>query len=378
MLWVAAALQSLLLLVLVRRLIGGWGRRPAERPLPEGVEGDLTVVVPTLDEGARLGPCLEGLLAQGAPVREILVVDSGSTDGTRELVRSAMARDARVRLVDDPPLPVGWIGKGWAHQHAAQVARGEWLLGMDADTRAVPGCAAAVLAAARREGFDAVSFAPRFAGQGRLERWLQPALLASLIYRTGVPGDPEVRGDRVLANGQCFLVRRAILLANGGYVPVRESFAEDVSLARHLARAGARVGFLDGSRLYAVEAYESAGQMWREWGRSLDLKDATTRARQWADTLFVVGAQGMPLPAAVAIALAWGALAAGPARAVLAAATAGLLAVRVGLSFPLRGSYAERGIAWWLSPLADPLAAVRLVVSSVRRPRAWRTRSYGR
>lgn len=373
-----AVLQATLAIVLVRRLAGGRTRRPPERPRPEGLAGpDLTIIVATLNEAHRIGPCLQGLLAQGAPVREILVVDSGSTDGTRDLVEAAAARDPRLRLVTDPPLPAGWIGKAWALQHGTQLATTPWVLGMDADTEATAGCAAATLAAAQREGFDVVSFAPRFDGQGAAERFVQPALLVTLLYRSGAAGDARVTPDRVLANGQCFLVRRDLLLAHGGYEPVKDSFAEDVSLARHLARHGARVGFLDGALLYRVRSYRDVRQMWREWGRSLDLKDATTKGRQLLDTLFVVGAQGMLLPSVTALALAWSAIAPGPAKALLGASTAVLVLFRTIILVAIAPSYARRGITWWLSPLADPLAAVRLVLSSLRRPTNWRTRTYG-
>jgi dolichol-phosphate mannosyltransferase len=377
MLFALAAVQSLLLITLAARLAGGRRRRPAEEPRPEGLrEPGLTVVVATLDEARRIGPCLEGLEAQGEPVREILVVDSRSSDGTRALVEAAAARDPRIRLVTDPPLPPGWIGKAWALQHGMRIATQPWVLGMDADTAAVPGCAAAVLGAALRDGLDVVSFAPRFDGQSAAERWLQPALLVTLVYRTGAAGDPRARPHRVLANGQCFLARRAVVLRHGGYAPVRDSFAEDVSLARHLARRGVPVGFLDGSRLYTVRGYAGAAALWREWGRSLDLKDATSRARQAVDTLFVVLAQGVQWPAAVVVGCSWPALTPGPARTVLGIATAALLAIRWLLLLALRRSYAQRGIPWWLSPFADPLAALRLVSASLRRPHAWRTRTY--
>lgn len=378
MLLFLALLQSLLLVLLAARLAGGRTRRPAERPLPEGVrEPGVTMIVACLNEAARIGPCLDGLIRQGEPVREILVVDSGSTDGTRALVEAAAARDPRIRLVTDPPLPGGWIGKAWALQHGTTLAAQPWVLGMDADTVAEPGCAAAVVAAAEREGFDVVSFSPRFDGQTAAERWLQPALLVTLLYRSGAAGDPRVRPDRVLANGQCFLARRDLLLAHGGYEPVRDSFAEDVSLARHLARRGARVGFLDGSRLYTVRSYTGVRQMWREWGRSLDLKDATSKARQAADTLFVVLAQGAQWPFALWLLLAWSALPDTRVRTLLGATTAALLGARWLLLLALRHSYARTGLTWWLSPLADPLAAYRLVRSSLTRPRAWRTRKYG-
>ena len=372
-----AAIQSLLVGVLAIRLSGGRTRRPPERPRPEGLDGPaLTIVVATLNEAKRIAPCLRGLEAQGTPVREILVVDSGSTDGTRELVEAAARRDPRIRLLTDPPLPEGWIGKAWALQHGTDSATQPWVLGMDADTAAVPGCAAAALAAAQREGFDVVSFAPRFAGQSTAERWVQPALLVTLIYRSGAVGDPRVRPERVIANGQCFLARKEVLLAHGGYAPVKDSFAEDVSLVRHLATRGVPVGFLDGSSLYTVRSYSNARQMWREWGRSLDLKDATAKGRQFFDTLFVVSAQGVQWPLALGLYLSWDSIPASMARTILGVSTGVLLGIRWLLLFGIAPSYARRGVAWWLSPLADPLTAVRLVVSSLRRPTRWRSRTY--
>jgi dolichol-phosphate mannosyltransferase len=376
MLLALALLQTALAVLVFRRLASGRHRRPAELPRVEGYDADLTVVVATLNEAHRIGPCLRGLQAQGAPVREILVVDSGSTDGTRELVLAAAATDARIRLLTDPPLPTGWIGKAWALQYGLEQAQHPWVLGMDADTEANPGCAAAVVAAAEREGFDVVSFAPRFAGQTRAERCVQPALLVTLVYRHGAAGDPRVRADRVMANGQCFLVRRDVLLAHGGYARVKASFAEDVSLARDLAQRGVRVGFLDGAQLYRVRAYSGLPQMWREWGRSLDLKDATHSVRQAWDTMFVLLAQGMQVPLTVALGLCWNALPNTGARMLLVASTVALMTLRWALMLGIAPSYEVRGWTWWLSPLADPAAAARLVWSTLRRPTRWRTREY--
>jgi dolichol-phosphate mannosyltransferase len=54
----------------------------------------------------------------------------------------------------------------------------------------------------------------------------------------------------------------------------------------------------------------------------------------------------------------------------------GLVALRCLLTVPLRTSYARRGPAYWLSPLADPLAAVRLTWGAARPRRRWRGREY--
>lgn len=366
--------QAVALLILLARLLPGRTRRPPVEPREDGAPpGAVSVIVATLNEARRIGPCLEGLALQGAALREVIIVDSRSDDGTDAVVRAAATRDPRVRLVHDPPLPDGWVGKVWALQHGLSLASGEWVLGIDADTEPVPGLVGGAVAAARADGLDAVSFSPRFTDQSVAEQWLQPAMLVTLVYRVGPTGtatDPR----RAMANGQCFLARREVLLAHGGYAPARRSFSDDVTLARHLASRGARVGFLDGSRLYAVRSYASAREMWREWGRSIDLRDATTPARQWGDVLFLTLVQALPLPLLVGLLMA---RPAGAIAQVALGANAALVAVRALLLLPLRHSYDRARWTFWLSQLADPLAVARVLISTVARRRRWRGREYG-
>ena len=370
------AAQSLALMVLAVRLWPGRTRRAAVPPHPgEITDTTVSVIVPTLDEAARLAPCLAGLRVQGQPLLEVLVVDSRSTDGTRELVAAAAELDPRVRLLTDDPLPAGWVGKVWALEHGLRAARGEWVLGIDADVAPKPGLVAGAVAAAREARYSVVSFSPRFAAQTGWEQFVQPALLLTLVFRGGVLGSDAVP-ERLLANGQCFLARRGTLLRHGGYAAARASFADDVTLARHLARRGERVGFLDGSRLYLVRSYRSAGEMWREWGRSLDLRQATSAARQWTDVVFLTAVQALPLPTLAVLGVAAWASPLAPAARLLAAVNGVLLGIRLLLLRPLSHSYDGPGASFWLSWLADPLAVARIVLSTVRRRRQWRGRSY--
>ena len=60
----------------------------------------MSIILPTLNERAYIRDCLDSLLAQDHPdIVEILVVDGGSTDGTRQIVDDI---GAPVRLVDNP------------------------------------------------------------------------------------------------------------------------------------------------------------------------------------------------------------------------------------------------------------------------------------
>jgi dolichol-phosphate mannosyltransferase len=51
-------------------------------------------------------------------------------------------------------------------------------------------------------------------------------------------------------------------------------------------------------------------------------------------------------------------------------------AMRLFMMIALSGSYAERGLSYWLSWLSDLAAAWRLTLSTARTPTKWRGRQY--
>jgi dolichol-phosphate mannosyltransferase len=370
--------------VLLSRLVKGPTRRPplAPRPATPDQVGAVTVVVPTLNEAARISPCLSGLTHQSYEVREILIVDSRSTDGTRDLVAHAQTRDPRLRLLTDDPLPSDWVGRPWAlhHGYLQSSPKSQWILGIDADTYPQPGLVPALLATAEQEGYDLVSLSPQFILKTPGELWLQPALLMTLVYRFGPTGSAESGAERVMANGQCFFCRRSLLEQLGGYESARLSFCDDVTLARYAAQSGAKVGFWDGARLLKVRMYEGLGETWKEWGRSLDLKDASSPEQVWGDLWFLTCVQAIPW-----LSLPWLLLGLTTQPATLPVQLAlglnvSLIAARIALQFAILPSYdlslAQARWLFWLSPLADPLAVLRIWISSLRTPQSWRGRSY--
>jgi dolichol-phosphate mannosyltransferase len=376
-------LQLPAVMVLLSRLVQGPRRRPTLQPrraTPDQV-GQVTVVIPTLNEAARIGPCLAGIRRQTYELREVLVVDSRSQDGTPELVRQAQALDPRLRLITDDPLPPGWVGRPWAlHTGYEQSSpKSEWILGIDADTQPQPGLVPALITAAAAEGFDLVSLSPRFILKTVGELWLQPALLMTLIYRFGPTGAQGSGAERVMANGQCFLCRRSLLETLGGYTVARQSFCDDVTLARYAAEQGARVGFWDGAALLKVRMYEGLAETWREWGRSLDLKDASSQGQVAGDLWFLTSTQALPWVAVPLMILGLFEGATLPIQLALGM-NVSLLAVRFALQWAILPSYdlsqAQGSWAFWLSPLADPLAVIRIWLSSLRTPTQWRGREY--
>lgn len=371
--------------ILLSRLLQGPGRYPPLESVTSQLKhlGTVSVVVPTLNEAERIGPCLAGLSHQSYEVREIIVVDSCSQDGTVDLVKTAQQKDPRFRLLADDPLPAGWVGRPWALHtgflHSSE--QSQWVLGIDADTRPQSGLVASLISAAEAGGYDMVSLAPRFILKYPGEFWLQPALLMTLVYRFGPAGATDGSAERVMANGQCFLSRRSVLAQLGGYASARSSFCDDVTLARNAASRGAKVGFLDGSKLLRVRMYEGAAETWREWGRSLDLKDASSPGQKWGDLWFLLAVQGLPLMTVLTL-LSFVKVGNTSIPVLAALGLNGvLLLIRIALLWAIVPSYDRseaKGNAWtfWLSPLADPLAVLRIFLSSVQTPTRWRGRSY--
>lgn len=378
------ALQVPAIALLLARLFKGPFRHPPLEPKPPSAEffGAVSVVVPTLNEAKRISPCLEGLTRQTHEVREVIVVDSRSTDGTPDLVRAAERTDPRFRVLTDDPLPPGWVGRPWALHSGFQASseHSDWILGIDADTIPHPGLVCSLLETATREGYDLITLSPRFILRLPGELWLQPALLMTLVYRFGPAGETDSSAERVMANGQCFFCRRSLLQSVGGYTSASGSFCDDVTLVRNIAATGAKVGFLDGAKVLKVRMYEGFAETWTEWGRSLDLKDAASTAQVWGDLWFLTMVQGLPLPLLLASALMVAAGNTTPVALVALGLNGFLVAIRVALMAAIAPSYdlaqAPSIQPFWLSPLADPLAVVRIFLSSTRTPTQWRGRIY--
>jgi glycosyltransferase involved in cell wall biosynthesis len=122
---------------------------PADDKLP------LTVAIIALNASSQIGPCL----ASVGFADEVLVVDSGSTDGTADMARR---HGARVEFKE-------WLGFGRQKQHAVSIARNDWVLCLDVDERVTDRMALSVREALGSRRYHAYRVARR---NRFLGRWL--------------------------------------------------------------------------------------------------------------------------------------------------------------------------------------------------------------
>jgi hypothetical protein len=237
------------------------------RPDPDlPVWRTAAVLVPARDEAARIGPCVESLVDQSG-VREVLVLDDGSTDDTAQ-----RAKDAGASVLPGRPLPAGWLGKPHACQQLADAADPacDVLVFVDADVRLAADAVAAALTLLARTGLDLVSPYPRQVAESWAERLVQPLLQWSWL--TFVPlrvAEASSRPSLAVANGQFLVVTREAYERAGGHAAVRGEVLDDVALARRVLATGGHAAVVDGTRWATCRMYAGAGELADGYGKSL-------------------------------------------------------------------------------------------------------------
>lgn len=148
----------------------------------------ISAVLITLDEERRLPGALESV----AFCDEVVVLDGGSSDGTR-----ALAEAAGARVVVNRPWP-GWVVQ---RRLAVEAARHDWVLALDADERVTPALRAEI-EALRARGLSGAGYRmPRVAFY--LGRW---------IRATDWYPDPQLRlFDRRQARWEGGLVHESVV-----------------------------------------------------------------------------------------------------------------------------------------------------------------------
>lgn len=90
----------------------------------------ISVVIPVKNEGSKIKACIEGILSQSVPVLEIIVVDSGSTDGTVEILKTY----DKVKLLQ---IPSSQFNHGETRNYGVAHASGEFVVLTVGDARPV-------------------------------------------------------------------------------------------------------------------------------------------------------------------------------------------------------------------------------------------------
>jgi glycosyltransferase involved in cell wall biosynthesis len=228
----------------------------------------VSAIIPARNEERTIARAVKSV-AEQPEIREIIVVNDQSIDGTGEILRGLAAEQPKLRVLEAQELPPGWVGKNHAAWLGAQTAACDWLLFTDADAVHLPGSTTRALSEARSSGADLLSYSP---GQ-EMHTWWERALIPfvfcrlSQLYSYATINNPD--SPAAAANGQYLLIRRSAYEQIGGHSAVRDDVLEDVALARLAKSGGFRLHFAPGDQICRVRMYSNFAAMWEGWSKNL-------------------------------------------------------------------------------------------------------------
>lgn len=226
---------------------------PAPRYQEEASLPMITIVVPAYNEGVVIAQALYALLKLDYPNYEVVVVDDGSTDDTYEQALAVAQESSQV--------PIRVItkrngGKAEALNTGMTVARGEFILNMDGDTKLSPNTLRVCVLHFNNPRVGAVAGNVKVINRENI--WTN---IQALEYVEGLAMARKAQSFMRSVNiipGPLGMFRKSVLQQVGGYD--HDTFAEDCDLTLKMLVKGWHV------------AYEPAAIAWVESpSRLLDL-----------------------------------------------------------------------------------------------------------
>lgn len=196
----------------------------------------MSVVLPVRNAAATIARAVASVRAQTFADWELIAVDDGSTDGTREILRGLAREETRMKLVEQ-----GHAGVAGAANAGAAAARGELIARMDADDESHPerlAAQVAFLAAPENRGVGVAGSLVEFGGDRAANAgyalhvdWANSLVTAEAMALNRFVESPLVNPS--------VMFRRELIARHGGY---RDGdFAEDYELWLRWLDAGVQM-----------------------------------------------------------------------------------------------------------------------------------------
>lgn len=187
----------------------------------------VSVIMPAYNGERFIGEAVKSILAQSLTDLELIVVDDGSTDRTREIVRAF--NDPRIRVVSLPEN----CGSDFAANRAIAESRGEYVARMDQDDLSHP--------ARLQRQVDFMDRNPKVVLVGASAEYIDD--FGGVLGVQRVRTDPDEVGNRLLFGTQfihsSILARRGALVEVKGYTAdERVKGARDYDLFLRLSEVG--------------------------------------------------------------------------------------------------------------------------------------------
>lgn len=222
----------------------------------------LSILIPARNEADNIGRLLESLISQQDYIKEILVLDDQSTDGTSSVVRKYQYKLSNLKLYQGKELPSGWTGKNYACQQLGEYAEGEWLLFLDADVTLEKN-GLALLQPCLDDNYRMISAFPRQRVHTFLERMLVPFMIFLVICHLPIRQVMKAQDPKfAAAHGAFICIHKESYQKAGGHAAIKSAIVDDMELMRLMKRSQFPVALLRGEKFASMRMYETNRSVW--------------------------------------------------------------------------------------------------------------------
>lgn len=194
----------------------------------------VSIIVPVYNVAPYLKRCVDALIGQTYSNLEILLIDDGSTDGSREIMAQSAAEDLRIRPFYQPYNQ----GVSAARNRGLDEASGEWIAFCDGDDWYLPEFVETMLLCAKSEQADYIVCDYKIVSDKGL------AIVSGSTARV----ESGIDRRKVIACGptsSCtHLIRRELFFLSGVRYPISCRQYEELSVIPVLAKYAARIGVI--------------------------------------------------------------------------------------------------------------------------------------
>jgi len=241
----------------------------------------VSLLIPVRNEASHLQGLLKTLVQLDYPHLEIIFLDDESRDETLKVLQENESE--KIKVLQGKPLPKRWAGKPWACHQLAEYAKGEILVFCDADVRPGPQAILKTVSILQNVKVDVLTALPFQEMETFWEKAIIPFVMHLPIFSL-VPLKFSYRFKNpswVVANGQWLAFTKRSYEAIQGHESVKNSFLEDMELAKNAVRKGFRVLPVISDQEIRVRMYKSGRELTEGFTKNLYLLCGKRSSSLW-------------------------------------------------------------------------------------------------
>ncbi|MBN2520383.1 MAG: glycosyltransferase family 2 protein [Bacteroidales bacterium] len=216
----------------------------------------ISILIPARNEEVNIINLLTDLEKINYSNYEIIVLNDHSTDNTEKVTKEFINKNKRINLINGKDLPVLWLGKNWACHQLANVAKGDYLLFIDADISLHPDTINSALTEIKKKNLALLTLFPDQIMLSFGEKLVVPLMHYILLSLLPLRFVYYFKKKSLsAANGQFMLFNKINYL--NWHEKVKDKVTEDIEIMKLIKKNGIKGEVLLGNKLVKCRMYKN-------------------------------------------------------------------------------------------------------------------------